>query len=440
VHFRLLGVPVRLHLSFFLVGAILGASRLSQPAQLLEWLAVVLVSVLLHEMGHALAARGFGLQPAIELHSMGGLTSYRPPPVFPKLRRIAISVAGPGAGLLLGLAAVAAGRAGLPLSPFAELTRQDLVWVNVGWGLLNLVPVLPLDGGNIFAALVGERPTRIVSVVVCAGLALPSFLLGMTWAGLLFAWFALANVRELVAVAQREKDRELWPRLEEAQSAMEMGDTARARELARDVLAKARSAEARASAAALVAWGAIAASDGDEATRALSLFPASHPPSSYLYGSALLAAGRAKEAADALWAAFRACPDAGVACQLVAALEVSKRADEIPGLLVGAGHDMLDLEVFTLATAALFDAGRFEDAARAGELGFDKTRDPDLAYNIACSLARAGKPGDALGWLGKAVEAGYRDGAHLDGDADLAKVRELGGFGDIRAKLGTPGA
>ena len=73
--FRLLGIPVEFHWTFLIVAALLGASQ-RDPNAVLIWVAVVIVSVLVHEFGHALAARFFKQSPRILLHSFGGLTQF----------------------------------------------------------------------------------------------------------------------------------------------------------------------------------------------------------------------------------------------------------------------------------------------------------------------------------------------------------------------------
>ena len=70
MRFTLAGFPVQIHWSFFLVAALLGFSR--DLYVLLVWMGVVFVSVLLHEMGHALVGRRFGMHPEIFLYAMGG--------------------------------------------------------------------------------------------------------------------------------------------------------------------------------------------------------------------------------------------------------------------------------------------------------------------------------------------------------------------------------
>src|SRR5215510_1542783 len=99
---KIFGIPLKIDPSFLFICALLASSRLSQPIFLIEWLIVIFVSILVHELGHALVVRSFGLSPQILLYSMGGLTSWRDEKGISHAKRIAISLAGPFAGFLFG--------------------------------------------------------------------------------------------------------------------------------------------------------------------------------------------------------------------------------------------------------------------------------------------------------------------------------------------------
>jgi stage IV sporulation protein FB len=113
----------------------------------------VTVSLLVHELGHALVARRFRLQPQILLHGFGGLTSHQP---AERDRDDALIVAaGPLSGLALGALSLAASEfvpqwigPGAPRATVSELLRQ-LVFVNFWWSFINLLPIWPLDGGQL---------------------------------------------------------------------------------------------------------------------------------------------------------------------------------------------------------------------------------------------------------------------------------------------------
>jgi hypothetical protein len=89
----------------------------------------------------------------------------------------------------------------------------------------------------------------------------------------------------------------------------------------------------------------------------------------------------------------------------------------------------------------LHHAGRFREAARVGDLLFFQDPDPLVAYNVACSWALAGGTEEALAWLDRAVEHGFRDSALLDQDNNFDRIRETDGFRALRSwmETGPPG-
>jgi len=127
--------------------------------------------VLLHEFGHALVARAFGLSPEIRLYPMGGLTSWGSEHKISPLKHLAISLAGPAIGFCLGGFVFAMGLVGLDISS-SRLVNQlyfDLLWVNIGWGIFNLLPLLPMDGGQVLVTLeawIRKRNDRTVSSAI----------------------------------------------------------------------------------------------------------------------------------------------------------------------------------------------------------------------------------------------------------------------------------
>lgn len=168
LNFRLLGIPVRVHPLFWLIALLLGIGGGDDRdvGRMLFWIGTVFVSILIHELGHALAARAHGWEPWITLHGFGGLASYRPD--YHNARaQILISLAGPGAGFLfaaviIGLIAASGHRVelGWPESVLPvrfelydsrnlNLVLFYLLYVNIFWGLVNLLPIYPLDGGQI---------------------------------------------------------------------------------------------------------------------------------------------------------------------------------------------------------------------------------------------------------------------------------------------------
>jgi len=220
---RVLGFPVHIDLSFPIMMTLIGYGALRTPADLPLWLAVATVSVLIHELGHAVAARLDGGRPEIALSGFGGLTTYRPTSPLTRLRALAFALSGPAVGLLAGGALyVVFHRLGGDLTwvhgfPSPQL-RPDaqLVWDSwqyqllayglftcLGWSVLNLLPVVPLDGGAAMQQLLPGDPEQrarraagvsVLTAAVVAGLA---YLAGLLFLGLFMLFFGLSNLLTL---------------------------------------------------------------------------------------------------------------------------------------------------------------------------------------------------------------------------------------------------
>src|SRR5258708_21488286 len=100
VRFSLFGIPVRVH-PFFWIASLLMGRGLHDRKLMLIWMACIFVSILVHELGHALTAQYFGWPPHIVLHAFGGYASYQPTWGHSTSRSILVSFAGPWAGFLL---------------------------------------------------------------------------------------------------------------------------------------------------------------------------------------------------------------------------------------------------------------------------------------------------------------------------------------------------
>jgi Zn-dependent protease len=185
--FRLLGFRVVVQTGFALLAGLFALLALQRGAGLLEalmWPLVVFASILVHELGHAFTAKGLGLRVGdIELHMLGGeVTHARTRPA----RQLLVSLAGPMAGLTLGIAAIGLS-AVLPSNPILPV----LVFVNVGWSLFNLLPVMPLDGGNALRAAIGLGTSEVNALRITAGIGIALAALGLAYALTNDEWWLL---------------------------------------------------------------------------------------------------------------------------------------------------------------------------------------------------------------------------------------------------------
>lgn len=202
LRFRLLGFPVRVDLTFWLLAAMLGLSW-GELDLILIWVGVVFASVLAHELGHGLAMRTFGIPAEIELYAMGGLTrplSWRD---MPHWQQIVISLAGSATGLAIGGLTWWFNRQfGPPESFRAAVLVYDILYVNIGWSLLNLLPIAPLDGGHIAESAIhwarGYRDDRLVALIgllVAGAAALAAISVQMIFAAIMAGLFCYKNVQ-----------------------------------------------------------------------------------------------------------------------------------------------------------------------------------------------------------------------------------------------------
>jgi stage IV sporulation protein FB len=232
LNFPLLGIPVRVDPWFWLMTLILGSQR-RDPAAILTWIVAVFLSILVHELGHALAMRAYRLRPWIVLYSMGGLTCYDSRDAFRSkgsdwLGQSLISIAGPVAGfllatvLVLGLVAAGYGHSvsfslwwpelgvSLPNHRLARLL-DDVFYVCVFWGLVNLLPIYPLDGGQIarelflkFSPGEGIRQSMLLSVIAAGAVALYGLVQWRSaYVALFFGYLAYASFTALQAYSSR---------------------------------------------------------------------------------------------------------------------------------------------------------------------------------------------------------------------------------------------
>ena len=200
LRFSVRGIPIRVHPLFWLVTVFIGWN-LGSTVAIVTWIAAVFISILIHEMGHAQCAKTFGHSPRIVLYSFGGLAIYHPRVDEPTWRRTVVLVCGPLAGFLFaGVLIVLQASIGLFNIGYLQQIYFHFLWINIGWGLLNLLPILPLDGGQIAYTLInGLTPfqatniTRILSVLTAAILSLVAFTSQQPYLALFFAYFAVIN-------------------------------------------------------------------------------------------------------------------------------------------------------------------------------------------------------------------------------------------------------
>ncbi|MDG1151614.1 MAG: hypothetical protein P8N70_14865 [Akkermansiaceae bacterium] len=212
-------------MGFFLGGGF-GITSREDFLMILLWIIVLLVSILVHELGHALTSRKMtGVTPSIKLWGMGGLAY--PNTQLNQKQSFWVTWAGPLAGLgffgliVLTCCTVYGIAVGTDLTMFllfpstginretftvlAEMNKpvlfmlDKLLWVNLWWSLINLLPVFPLDGGQIYASIEkSPKKVLIVGIVTGALVAIAGFfILHRIFIAILFGYLAFQNYKRL---------------------------------------------------------------------------------------------------------------------------------------------------------------------------------------------------------------------------------------------------
>jgi Zn-dependent protease len=397
--FRLLGVPVRVDPSIIFVLLILASTAHTTMAALLAFLVGGAIALVAHELGHAVVARALGATDVtITLHSFGGLTSYRLP-VVTRPRMSAIAAAGPAVGLGLGVLVWLAEQAAAP-ADFSEGARiyEQLLFVTVGWSVINLLPVVPLDGGRLLEQILpGSAETRarlagLISTVVGGALAVWFWRAGYAFGALMFALLAgyalMSTLRGNDPVSE-PPDRPSY----EAFAKVVAGDYAGAA----GVVESAAPAEP----ALTMLLRAVLANDAAAAEGLRQRY--AELPGDPMVRSCLVI----WQAHQRDWQGALAMLHAG-------------------NLLPGTGHAALRMA---------YQAGAFTAGAGIGEAVLRELHDPWVAYNTACCWARTGNEELALSALRRAVDYGWTDWGALDRDSDLSAVRDTSSYRSWRMTL-----
>ena len=209
---RVWGVPIRLDPSLIIMAAIF-ALRANSLVAGLAAAAILLVSVLLHELGHTAVALSYGCRVRdITLLLLGGRATLIDMPRGP-WREAWMAAAGP----LVSLALAVAGHVGLMFCPREFMLGIVVLWyiryVNTALLVFNLIPAFPMDGGRIFRALLesrlGRRRATFISYrvaqVLAACMAVWAIVDGLDFILLLIAWFVYSSAKTEYAMvcAQR---------------------------------------------------------------------------------------------------------------------------------------------------------------------------------------------------------------------------------------------
>ncbi len=166
IRFSLFGIPVEIQPFFWvtmaLIGGAFGADSLPALLEMGLFIIAGFISILVHEFGHALTIKGFGLPTAVTLQAFGGFATY-PAGILNRKKSFLVSAAGPAIQLLLAVIAFL-----MTQHVPAIYTNENayhffftIFGISAFWAIINLLPVLPLDGGQILNAILGPQRIKI---------------------------------------------------------------------------------------------------------------------------------------------------------------------------------------------------------------------------------------------------------------------------------------
>jgi Zn-dependent protease len=447
MRFRLFGVDVQVQMFFWLTAAFLAYRDLTEGryALVAVWVAVVFVSVLVHELGHAMAIKRHGIEPEITLHGMGGTTSWRPHPSMSRLDHIVISLAGPFAGFALAAVVYAVVRLAPGLVFKLPVLGQETVWrlleVNIGWGIMNLIPVLPFDGGHVLEQTLGPRRVKLtaaISGLIGAGIAIAAMKYQQYYLAILFGMAAMQSFQRFNAPAAHttimpekkaaprggEVPAELAAMLQTARSALAEEQLARAISIAQAVLiATPLPPRAAVLALEIIGWAHLLGDDPREAAKAVASAKSLGDVDAALVGATLHATGDLAGARKVLEGARSAGDNRKeVAGPLIQVLIQQGEVPRAAAVALEIVDTLSDDDLRKMAQIAL-EGAAFDGSARLYEASFARARGAEDAYAAARAHALAGSHDRAVEWLRRAVEAGFSDRARAWSDAALEALR-----------------
>lgn len=470
--FRFGRIPVTVHVSHLIVSALIAyaitrtpplgsvgwpnaiLAQSSHPEHdqtlvlvMLLWMGMIFLSVLVHELGHASVARWFGYPPHVQLIGLGGLTFAEGGEAMPWHQDVLHTLAGPAAGLLLGVSsglALLAWNAAGTAPPLASYTLDSLFRANLVWTALNLLPLATLDGGRIASAVLARlfgRPGYLVAQLLSLGLASAFFLFALSVGELLMmllvVMLGVRTYANLVGWYRGELPRgegahPLLAEAQRAEQALQAGKLEEAEALSRALLQGEPPAVVQGRAHLVLGWVLLKRGQGQAALAELMRVPPRELPAHAVAAAYSLSGDEAK--ALPLWA--QAAEQTGndvVRHEFAGALVRSGREAEarrLPGIRLALAYRS--------AERVYYVRGEYERAAEMAEAAFREEPSAPSAYDAACAFSRAGKAEAALRMLALAAQNGFTDVEAARGDPDLASLRELPQFQTWLEGLGAP--
>lgn len=225
-------IAVRINPFFWLMALFIGWLNAKNFSEIIVWVFVVFISVLVHEMGHALTALFFKQKVQIQLTAFGGLTIREGKKLNPG-KEFLVVLAGPLFGLMLFIIAAFCMRYLKEDSSLLFYLLKVVSLVNLLWSLLNLIPVMPLDGGQLLKIVMekifgfqGVKGVHFVSLILASLLTILALVVGQFFIAILFiilAYTSYKGIKQSQVMKIEDTDNQLQEAFESAEKKMLMG-------------------------------------------------------------------------------------------------------------------------------------------------------------------------------------------------------------------------
>lgn len=240
-------IPVSIHPFFWIFAAIIGWINSEQIIGMFVWVGIIVVSVLFHEFGHALTAVMFKQKASIQLIPLGGVTTFD----GPKLKfwqQFLITLNGPVFGFLLFVLATLILQSHWIENLFWLKVIKMTQIANLFWTIINLLPVLPLDGGQLLRIVLeanfgikGYKAALLIGAALSGLIALYFFVIQAFLIGAFFFLFAFQSFdswRKSRYATRDDREDENRKMMILAETALNQGNREEAKRLLEEVRSK----------------------------------------------------------------------------------------------------------------------------------------------------------------------------------------------------------
>ena len=226
-------LPIQIHPLFVVLAFMIGWLNSGTVVGTCLWALVIFFSVLIHELGHAIAGLAFNQNPAITLFGMGGYTERRHPTKLKPWKEFLLVFCGPLFGFILAILASISLNFVPPKMELLHYTLTVTYLVNLFWTILNLFPIHPMDGGKIsliilehFFGIRGIKISLAISLIVGVIFGLLFLFLNQLFIGAIFLLFAFESWRGFkgsLTLSQKDQNQEAKQLLKEGEELLALG-------------------------------------------------------------------------------------------------------------------------------------------------------------------------------------------------------------------------